>query len=420
MRVNKWTLGLAAAGVVSLGSAVQAEETSNTVLTGLSSTTLSGYVDTSAMWNFGTGNANPVPVRFNQGKQDGFNLNVVQLSLARPLSENNWAAGYRVDLWMGPDAAQLDTASLQSGFTQGDLAIRQAYVALRTPLGNDIEWKIGVFDSIIGYESVASPSDPNYTRSYGNTLEPTSNTGLLASYRFCEEFNISAGIANTVGPNINQRAFNTPGVPPLTNPQAESFKTYMGSFTVVAPDSLGFLAGSSLYGGIVNGFNDAVNETAYQNNSTSYYLGATFVTPVNGLRFGTAFDWLHIHNWSEVLASAPVPLFGGDGNSWSLGLYGSLQATEAFSIHLRGEYVNDNAGFFFGPFGEDQTGNVVERAQVFEVTTTAQYDLWKNVISRAEFRWDHIEHGNAFGGTIPGSPIYANAYMLAANIIYQF
>ncbi|HPU54916.1 MAG TPA: hypothetical protein PLH97_01370, partial [Verrucomicrobiota bacterium] len=58
MKFNKWTLGLAAVGVVSLASAAQAEETANTVLTALSSTTLSGNVDTSLQWNFGSGNEN--------------------------------------------------------------------------------------------------------------------------------------------------------------------------------------------------------------------------------------------------------------------------------------------------------------------------------------------------------------------------
>ena len=45
MKFNKWTLGLAAVGVVSLASAVQAEERDNPVMTALSSTAISGYVD---------------------------------------------------------------------------------------------------------------------------------------------------------------------------------------------------------------------------------------------------------------------------------------------------------------------------------------------------------------------------------------
>ena len=78
MKFNKWTLGLAAVGVINLGSAVQAEEAQkqmSQVMTAVSATTLSGYVDTSAQWNWGTGNANPAPFKFNTpSKADGFNL----------------------------------------------------------------------------------------------------------------------------------------------------------------------------------------------------------------------------------------------------------------------------------------------------------------------------------------------------------
>src|SRR5881296_3584555 len=155
MKFNRWTIALAAVGVVSLASAAQAEEKASSVMTALSSTTLSGYVDTSAQWNFGTGNARLPDYKFGgSSKADGFNLNVIQLRIERPLDEAEWAAGYRVDLWAGPDANTLDTLSSTSTGYAADFAIRQAYIALRMPVGNGIDWKLGVFDSIIGYESV--------------------------------------------------------------------------------------------------------------------------------------------------------------------------------------------------------------------------------------------------------------------------
>jgi hypothetical protein len=46
MKWNPWTLALVSAGVVSLPGASCAEEKPSSVLTALSSTTLSGYVDT--------------------------------------------------------------------------------------------------------------------------------------------------------------------------------------------------------------------------------------------------------------------------------------------------------------------------------------------------------------------------------------
>src|SRR5512139_338376 len=129
MTFDKWTAALTATGVVSLASVVNAEEAASSVLTALTSTTLSGYVDTSAQWNFGTGNANLPPYRFGgSSKADGFNLNVVQLRVEKPLDEAEWAAGYRVDLWAGPDANALGTQSIfgnNASASQGDFAIRQ-------------------------------------------------------------------------------------------------------------------------------------------------------------------------------------------------------------------------------------------------------------------------------------------------------
>ena len=55
------------------------------------------------------------------------------------------------------------------------------------------------------------------------------------------------------------------------------------------------------------------------------------------------------------------------------------------------------------------------------LTATVQYDLWKNVISRLELRWDHSLLGNdIFGGETAGTPNSENALLLAANVIYKF
>src|SRR5229473_6399541 len=104
MKRNGWTMALAAAGLVSTPGLLQAEEKPSMVETALAATTLSGYVDTSAHWNPGTGNANPAPYAFNAGKQDGFNLNSVVLQIQKPISEEAWSAGYTAMLMFGPDA----------------------------------------------------------------------------------------------------------------------------------------------------------------------------------------------------------------------------------------------------------------------------------------------------------------------------
>jgi len=411
MKFNKWTLGLAAVGVVNLASAAKADEKLSAVQTALSSTTISGYVDTSAQWNFGTGTGANFYKFGGTGKSDGFNLNVVQLSLAKPLDESEWASGYRVDLWFGPDANTVgglaNGAGLSTSSTgaSSDFAIRQAYVALRTPVGNGIDWKIGVFDSIVGYESVESGNNPNFTRSYGHSIEPQTHTGLLGTYRFCEEASVSAGVADTVGPVINQRAFPTT-VPPGPNAGtgAESYKTYMASVALTAPQSWGWAAGSTLYAGVVNGFDAATPGpgAAGQGPSkqTSWYAGATVATPVTGLKCGAAFDYLDPHSRS-------TGTIGNGNDAYAIGVYGSYQATEKLSFHARGELVTF------------QNNSPKDNRQVWSATGTIQYDLWQNVISRLEVRWDHADEGKYFSGSA-GLGTQRNSTLVAANIIYKF
>src|SRR5678816_3954071 len=139
-KVNKWTLDLAAVGLVSLPAAVQAEEKPNQLLTALSSTTISGYVDTSAHWTLGTGNANPPAYAFNlPSKQDGFNLNVVNVVLEKPLDEGTWSAGYKVDLLFGPNAVGWNSSANALTGIDNEVAVKQAYVALRAPIGNGLD-----------------------------------------------------------------------------------------------------------------------------------------------------------------------------------------------------------------------------------------------------------------------------------------
>ena len=71
--MNKWTVALAATGVIGFASAVLAEE-SHPINTLLPATTLSGYVDTSAIWNLGNG-----AKQANRFVNTGANRNKVQL-----------------------------------------------------------------------------------------------------------------------------------------------------------------------------------------------------------------------------------------------------------------------------------------------------------------------------------------------------
>ena len=443
MKFNNWTLGLAAIGAVSLASAVRAEEKPTALLTSVASTTLSGYVDTSAEWNPGTGNAHVPNYAFNTpGKADGFNLDVIKVTLEKPLDESEWAAGYKVDLIYGPDANFFGTSAI-GGAAATDFAIKQAYVAIRTPVGNGIDWKLGVWDSLIGYESFDAGNNPNFTRSYGYTIEPTTHTGLQGNYRVNDLISVAAGIANTTGPVIGGEAINPANLGGVGQfsigranpPKAESYKTYTGSVALTAPQDWGFLAGSTLYAGIINGWGGGATTTGVQDN---FYVGGTINTPVTGLKTGFAYDYLGIQG-QHYTTGTGTPITIAEQYANAASIYGTYQATEKLSFNGRAEYMWQSA-HFNGPGGPTDVGPLSAPGEVLALTATVQYDLWKNVISRLEFRWDHdlvgaVGPGGAlpYGGNLvvptPGLNVGSsagvtgnryNSYLLAANLIYKF
>jgi hypothetical protein len=416
MKFNKWTLALAAVGVVSMASVARAEETPApaNVLTALPATTLSGYVDTSASLNFGAryaGDGYPIPnYNMENGgnlKRNGFSLNVVDVTLDHPEDTSEWAAGYHVELWFGPDGTSLGT-SLDGSGDSIPAAIRQAYITLRTPIGgSQIDWKLGVFDTIIGYEGLTSYNNPCYSRSYGFNMEPTTHTGLLATYAVNSALTVQAGVANTsyaggyTAAIDGQNGVN--GVSHTTQPNL-IFPTVMGAITLTAPDSWGWMKGASTTMGVINTASASGGKGA-----TSFYAGLSVPTPMTALKFGAAFDYLEMRDKN----------FDGAGphnnSDWNAGLYASYQATDKLALNLRGEYLNNHTDNAFDSSNTQFGGDNAE-----EVTFDVSYDLWKNVLTRAEFRWDHPEHYKWFSNA--GSSAYdvANAYLFAVQAIYKF
>jgi hypothetical protein len=413
--INKWTIGLAAAGAVSWASAARGEEAPSP-LSSLSSTVLSGYVDTSAQWNLGDGVSHAPAYKYGgASRADGFNLDVIKLTIERPLDESQFAAGYKVDLFFGPDAEVLATKSTAAAAS--DFAVKQAYVVLRAPVGNGLDFKVGVFDSVIGYESTEATENPNFTRSWGHTFEPSEHTGVLASYHVNEHVAFSAGVADTLSPQINGRSGS--GFP-LAG-QNESYKTYMASTSLTAPSDWKFIADSAFFAGIVSGWNGGIAPGASQQN---YYLGATLNTPVSGLRVGGSFDYAKTDKTLTAVAGVagtPFPSF----EAHSFAGYMSYQVFDKLSLHGRLEYAD------ITPLAASlaQGAGIGLPSSVLSTTATAQYDLWKNVLSRVELRWDHALDGtDAFGGTTPmhiqsGHTVTGSqqdSFIIAANLIYKF
>jgi hypothetical protein len=380
---------------VSLGSVAQAEE-QHSVMTALSSTTLSGYVDTSASWWMGNQHKptllpDNLPGRTfdNANKQDGFNLNAVKLVLEKPLGDaSTWSAGYKADLVFGPDADYYASRNtITPGVSQNNLAVKQAYVALRAPVGNGLDLKLGVWDTIIGYEFFEAGANPNYSRSYGYALEPTHHTGLLASYKITDVFSVSGGIADAYLGAVNDR--------PLT----ESKKTYLAAITITLPESAGAMKNSVISLGYDGGQNGSTGAVAPANvhDTRSYYAGFTLNTPVEGLQVGAAWDYRD-----------NAPGFATKSNdAYAIAAYATY-GMDKWKLNVRADYTQASNGTWYATPHSD-------RDELGSLTADLEYNLWENVLTRLEARYDR-----ALSGDRPFGTGQESALTIALNAIYKF
>jgi hypothetical protein len=387
MKFNKWTLGLAAVGVVSLTSAAYADETKVSQLnTALSNTTISGYVDVAAQFN-PNGSSGGTPNYYYGSAPNSINLNVVDIAIDKPLDESPWASGYHAEFWVGPNGNALGVGN----------DIRQAYITLRTPIGNGIDWKIGIFDTIVGYESTTTANNPNYSHSYGYNMEPTTHTGILAAYKAFDWITVQVGIADNsyAGGGVYNAAANGAGTG-LYRP------TIMWGPTLTAPDSFGWAKGATLSWGMINSSGNEANISSPSGaGATTYYVGVTVPTPIAALKFGGSFDYLNARDVG--------------GNEWDVAGYGTYQFNDKLSLNVRAENFEGKGISTAGAVSPLSNPNNQEQ----EITATVQYALWVNVLTRLEFRWDHTDHTDA-GYVSNVGTVQQDAFMLAAQAVYQF
>ena len=366
--------------VCGLGITGRAQEAAAGAEVLAASTTLSGYVSSS--YHVGA-NAGAYPFALAPANRNAFTLDVVGLSFRKPLDDWLFDSGFRVDLWAGPDAANLGTSATGNG-----VQLRQAFLDLRIPIADprasgsarSVDLRIGAFESPLGYESLDRHINPHYTHSLGFSIEPTIHTGLLAMYPGVDalengesDYLLSLGVANSVDPLINGAPANT------------DRKSFLAGLTWLLPEGFGVFSGTAFSAGYVNG-RERTGSTPIQN----LYLAAGL--PLPSERWSLAFTY-------------DARMLSGRGNDDSVvGLYLGHQFSERFKLNVRGELFQEGARLF-------SAESAAEQSDGYGLTTTAEYRLWENVISRVEYRWDHTDL------RVNGRE---NTQSWHFNVIYQF
>ena len=186
IKTHKWTLALAAAGVVSLPSLANAQEAAAGADALAASTTLSGYVSTSYTMSDGDGADLGKPTK----TQTKFKLDIVSLTLsicARCRRICRRLHRGHVD-WAG-----------RPTYKRKLLSSRRLTLICVCLLVTGIDLKVGYFGTVVGYEVYEYTDNAFFQRGLGFFMEPTHHTGVFASYQLTDDLGIAAGIVNNGG-----------------------------------------------------------------------------------------------------------------------------------------------------------------------------------------------------------------------------
>ncbi len=330
---------------------------------------LYGYVEASYTHNFNNPNSQRNANRIFDVDANSFRPHMAQLVFEKEGKSDGTTAdraGFRIKLNFGEDA------KLTGGSGADDVDYQEAYAQYIAPVGNGLDLRIGRMNTLIGYEVIESPLNPNFSRSWLFGLgEPFTTTGLRASYEFNEMVALSVGLINAWS-----------GATSDTN-RSKSVEALLGLTPLdwLSVSLFGFWGPEGTVG--------AKNTDLVQ---LGGYITAQ-VTPQTSL----VLEGYHASQ-ENALAGMDVQWHGVAG-------YVIHDFDDQWGARFRMEWFKDSDGFLTGV---DQ--------KLWEGTATLQYKLTPSLITRLEFRYDKSSQNSfQYGGRVAN-----HQETLATEVIYLF
>jgi len=153
---------------------------------------LYGYVDVSYTSNFGNPASGTNSLRIFDVDSDSFRVHMAQIVLEKQGKTGGELvdhAGFRIKLDFGED----------SQFTGGsdfadEVDFQEVYAQFVLPYRSGVDLRMGRQNTLIGFEVIESPYNPNFSRSWLFGLgEPFTTTGLRAAYDFSDNLSFAIG-----------------------------------------------------------------------------------------------------------------------------------------------------------------------------------------------------------------------------------
>lgn len=175
----------------------QKEATEGGLLKAVKDVNVSGFVDTSYTYTFGSPDSRVNAARVFDTEANNFNVQAAEVVLEK-LPPEEGGVGFRTDLYFGQDAEVITP----TGSTRDQFDLEQAYIQLKPngfklPIG-DWQWiKMGKFVTMHGAEVIESKDNLNFTRSllFGYAI-PFTHTGIRAGYQLTDSLAGYLGVNN--------------------------------------------------------------------------------------------------------------------------------------------------------------------------------------------------------------------------------
>jgi hypothetical protein len=334
---------------------------------------LFSYVEMSGTFNL-HGGSQGVPGSTSEGWTNalryydinqGYTFNMAEFSIKRDPDEK-FPFGMGLVLTAGADAQKNHSIGLLRSETdqfpfRNDpwFDIEEAYISGRIPIGDGPVVKVGKFVTPIGYEVIESPNNLNFSRDFLYSFAvPFTHTGVMLSYTFAEWLSAQGGLVlgwdRSNLENSGPSGLGQVAVTPIKD----------------LPIAFNFIVGPEISGdkNPIRGLMDI----------TATYTG------VKDFTFGFNFDY-GIQANDVFLTSQGL---GDQSADWyGLAGYIAYDFLKDFRASLRQEWFRDADG---------TRTLTVGGVNLLSTTATIQYNIWRGLYARGEYRHDQADE-DVFG-----------------------
>ena len=311
-----------------------------------------GFAEASYLYNWNAPQTRVNTLRTFDTEAHGFTPHKFDLTVQSPLTDDQ-PVGFRTDVVVGDDAEIIGSAGL--GSTADEIDLKQAYVLARAPIGEGLDFKIGKFVTLLGSEVIEDIDSFNWNFSHSYLFGyaiPFTHTGVLMSYPFAKQVAATVGVVNGWD-NVDDN---------------NGAKTLLGQLSLSPSDQV------TLYYNTVFGAEQGGN-----NNNQRFVNDLVLLwKPTEQLQLMLNYDY----GWEDDAVALTK-----NANWTGLAEYIRYQLTDWWALAFRGEWFHDANGVRTG-FSSGINGVAGNDVNLYEYTFTNEFKVFKNLITRLEYRHD--------------------------------